>query len=69
MNAGSEKGEAFQQALNVGVGTDFLGLLVEGQAASNLGEFAGELAGGFAQMAEFGVVEVKESLIHCCRLP
>src|ERR1700722_17536259 len=64
MDAGGEPGEAFKEALDIGVGTDFLAVLVEGKASGDFGKFTGELTGHFAQMAELIVVMVQQPFIH-----
>ena len=58
VNAGGEPGEAFEQTFDVGIGTNLFGIAVEGETAGNLGVLASKFARHFAQVTEFGIVEI-----------
>jgi hypothetical protein len=64
MNAGGEPGEAFEQAFDIGVGTDFAGIAVETEAAGDGGIFFGKLSRHLAEVAELGVIKIYETFVH-----
>ena len=59
LHAGSEKGEAFQQSLDIGVGAL---KLIQSQPARDFGEVFRELAPDFPQMLQFAVVVFEHSV-------
>src|ERR1041384_8270612 len=68
MNPGRQPRETLEQPLDVGVGTDFLRVTIQCKTTSNLRVLAREFTRHVAQMAQLGVVEAKESLVHALSL-